>query len=345
VAHRARAVYARDHGVLSPSDPTQEVTFVAGTQVAKTEIGNNFIGFIIDWAPGPAMMVLPTSNTGKRSSRTRLAKMIESTPRLREKISDSSRDKRTARAQGIPRRRAGDRRREQRGRAEVDAGALPVRGRGRRVSGRRRRPGPGRRARREAHRHVQREEDLPHLDADEKGPLEDLAALAASDQRRYFVPCPHCAHEQVLVWEQMRWETRKVWEIATPTGEIREVDAGTEGAKASATPASSLDVWYECALRSAHRRAPEDRDARARPLDRRAPGAAPARLPPVGAVFAARLVLVAPGVKSASRRTRIRPGPAAQDLDQHRRSPSRMPTAATRTSPTRHQAARRSRTR
>ena len=54
---------------LSPSDPTQEVTFVAGTQVAKTEIGNNFVGFIIDHAPGPAMMVYPTSNTGKRSSR------------------------------------------------------------------------------------------------------------------------------------------------------------------------------------------------------------------------------------------------------------------------------------
>jgi phage terminase large subunit GpA-like protein len=73
-----RVPHAREiMDVLSPSDPTQEVTFVAGTQVAKTEIGNNFIGFIIDWAPGPAMMVYPTSNTGKRSSRTRLAQMID----------------------------------------------------------------------------------------------------------------------------------------------------------------------------------------------------------------------------------------------------------------------------
>src|SRR4051812_21378082 len=79
--------------VLSPVDPTQEVTFVAGTQVAKTEIGNNFVGYIIDWAPGPAMMVYPTSNTGKRSSRTRLAQMIDATPRLRAKISEGSRDK------------------------------------------------------------------------------------------------------------------------------------------------------------------------------------------------------------------------------------------------------------
>jgi phage terminase large subunit GpA-like protein len=54
---------------LSPSDPTTEVTFVAGTQVAKTETGNNFIGFVMDVAGGAAMMVYPTSNTGKRSSR------------------------------------------------------------------------------------------------------------------------------------------------------------------------------------------------------------------------------------------------------------------------------------
>ncbi|MFZ5657246.1 MAG: phage terminase large subunit family protein, partial [Pseudomonadota bacterium] len=28
----------------------------------------------------------------------------------------------------------------------------------------------------------------------------------ASDQRRYFVPCPHCAHRQWLRFEQLRWE-------------------------------------------------------------------------------------------------------------------------------------------
>jgi phage terminase large subunit GpA-like protein len=28
----------------------------------------------------------------------------------------------------------------------------------------------------------------------------------ASDQRRYFVPCPHCGHRQWLRFEQLRWE-------------------------------------------------------------------------------------------------------------------------------------------
>ena len=29
----------------------------------------------------------------------------------------------------------------------------------------------------------------------------------ASDQRRYYVPCPHCSHMQVLVWKNVKWET------------------------------------------------------------------------------------------------------------------------------------------
>ena len=31
----------------------------------------------------------------------------------------------------------------------------------------------------------------------------------ASDQRRYFVPCPHCGHAQVLVFERLKWDKGK----------------------------------------------------------------------------------------------------------------------------------------
>jgi phage terminase large subunit GpA-like protein len=27
----------------------------------------------------------------------------------------------------------------------------------------------------------------------------------ASDQRRYFVPCPHCGHMQWLQWKNLQW--------------------------------------------------------------------------------------------------------------------------------------------
>ncbi|MET0375188.1 MAG: terminase gpA endonuclease subunit, partial [Rhizorhabdus sp.] len=36
------------------------------------------------------------------------------------------------------------------------------------------------------------------------------AKYLESDQRRYFVPCPHCGEAQILRWDQVRWEKTKV---------------------------------------------------------------------------------------------------------------------------------------
>jgi phage terminase large subunit GpA-like protein len=233
---------------LSPSCLTQEVTFVAGTQVTKTECGNNFIGFVVDHAPGPMMMVLPTSNTGKRTSKTRLARMIDSTPSLRAKISDHSRDgSNSAGMKDFP------------GGVLVIAGAnsaaelksMPV-------------------------RYLFEDEcDEYPDDVDGQGPADELAEKRTdtyswkrkiyrastptkkgaskiwkhwlkSDQRRYQVPCPHCRALQVLNWEQMRWETRKVWEVVrADDGVIAEVPEGTEGSSLRDT-GDLVDYWYEC---------------------------------------------------------------------------------------------------
>jgi phage terminase large subunit GpA-like protein len=245
-----RVPYSREiMEVLSPNDPTSEVTLVAGTQVAKTEIGNNFLGFIIDWAPGPTMMVLPTSNTGKRSSKTRLARMIDSAPRLRAKISERARDRsNSAMMKDFP------------GGVLVIAGAnsaaelksMPVR-----------------------YLFEDEIDEYPD-DVDGQGPADELAEKRTDtyqarkkiyrastptemstskvwrhylrgDQRKFYVPCPHCEHAQVLVWDQFRWETRKVWEITlADTGEIQPVEPGTAGAVERDT-GELVDVWYECA--------------------------------------------------------------------------------------------------
>lgn len=232
---------------LSPSDPCQEVTFVAGTQVGKTEIGNNFVGFVMDEAPGPMMMVLPTSNTGKRSSRTRLAKMIESTPSLRAKISDGSRSSANSATM-----------------KEFPGGVLIVAGSNSAAD-----------LKSQPIRYLFEDElDEYPDDVDGQGPADELAEKRTdtfvrkkifrtstptekgrskiwrhwlkSDQRRYYVPCPHCAAEQLLVWDQVRWETKKVWEITlADTGEIREVEADTDGAIARDT-GEVADCWYEC---------------------------------------------------------------------------------------------------
>lgn len=232
---------------LSPSDPAQEVTFVAGTQVAKTEIGNNFIGFIMDVAPGPAMMVYPTSNTGKRSSRTRLAKMIDSTPRLRAKVSEKARDKSNSTTL-----------------KEFPGGVLAIAGAN---SAAELKSMPVKYL-------FEDEVDEYPDDVDGQGPADELAEKRTdtfprkkifrtstptdratskiwkhwlrSDQRRRHVPCPHCQAMQVLVWSQFRWETKKVWEIIRhDDGEIVAVDEGTEGATSRDT-GELLDAWYEC---------------------------------------------------------------------------------------------------
>lgn len=231
-----RVPYSREiMQVLSPTNPCQEVTFVAGTQVGKTEVGNNFIGFVMDWAPGPAMMVYPTSNTGKRSSKTRLAKMIESTPSLRQKISDASRDSaNSASLKEFP------------GGVLVVAGAnsaaelksMPVR--------------------------YLFEDELDEYpdDVDGQGPADELAEkrtdtftrkkifrtstptvkgrskiwkhLERSDYRRYQVPCPQCDAFQALDWGQMRWITRTVRELHCAACGVIEAQA------------PDADVWTAC---------------------------------------------------------------------------------------------------
>jgi phage terminase large subunit GpA-like protein len=266
----SRVPYTREiMDALSVSDPCQEVVFQKGTQVAGTETGNNWIGYIVDVAPGPAMMVMPTSNTGKRSSRTRLAKMIESTPSLRAKISERSRDKSNSTTL-----------------KEFPGGVLAVAGAN---SAAELKSMPVR---------FLFEDELDEYpdDVDGQGPADELAekrtdtfvrkkiykcstpgkpkgkskivkAFKASDQRRYYVPCPHCKHEQVLRWGQVRWEMRRVRELqCAECGTISELDDAAAapasayvctGCKAS-TPATSaalverdtdeiLDVHYECA--------------------------------------------------------------------------------------------------
>lgn len=243
-----RVPYAREiMNVLSPSDPTKEVTFVAGAQVAKTEIGNNFIGFIIDHAPGPTMMVYATSGTGKRSSHTRLAKMIEATPTLREKIGSKSRDKSNNTT-----------------RKEFPGGVLLVAGANSAadlasqpirylfedeldkypddVDGH----GPAVELAETRTRNFTRKKIYRASTPNERGPRKIWGFYEQSDQRQYHVPCPHCQTYQVLHWEQFRYDTQRVWElIDAETAEIREVEAGTLGATERDT-GTLLDVWYEC---------------------------------------------------------------------------------------------------
>lgn len=84
-----RTPYLREiMDALSPSSPTQLIDFMKGAQIGATECGNNWIGYVIDQAPGPMMAVQPTVETAKRNSKQRIDSLIEDSPCLRGKVKD-----------------------------------------------------------------------------------------------------------------------------------------------------------------------------------------------------------------------------------------------------------------
>lgn len=90
----SRVPFAREiMDALSSGNEAEEVIFVASTQVAKTEIGLNFLGYAIAHSPGPALAVYPTIEIGQLWSKQRLAPMIEASPALKGQIGpERSRD-------------------------------------------------------------------------------------------------------------------------------------------------------------------------------------------------------------------------------------------------------------
>lgn len=194
---------------LSPSHPAERIVFMKAAQVGATEGGNNWIGFVIDRAPGPMLAVQPTVELAKRNSRQRIDPLIAESPTLREKV-------RPARS-----RDAGNTVLTK----EFPGGILVLTGANSAV-GLRSIPA----------RYLFLDEiDAYPPSADQEGDPVSLAearsltfshrrkvflvstptikgysriehAYETSDKRLFMVPCPHCGHRQALVFRQLHWE-------------------------------------------------------------------------------------------------------------------------------------------
>lgn len=73
---------------LSDRDPVQIVVVMAGSQLGKSEAGNNWVGSVMDSTPGPMLMVQPTVEDAEAYSKQRIAPMIAASPALREKVAE-----------------------------------------------------------------------------------------------------------------------------------------------------------------------------------------------------------------------------------------------------------------
>ena len=192
---------------LSAEHPAKRIVFMKSVQSAGTEIGNNWVGWFIDTQKAPMMIVQPTLDMAERWSKQRLAAMIEDCPSLRAKIAPArSRDsgnttllKEWAGGVGvISGANSGASLRSMPARYvfldEIDAYPQELEGEG----------DPIKLAEARTSTFPRRKVFLVSTPT-----IESLSRInkewLASDQRRYHVPCPHCGHEQPLVWDNLRW--------------------------------------------------------------------------------------------------------------------------------------------
>lgn len=193
---------------LSPTSAVERVVFMKAAQLGATEMGSNWIGYVIHHAPGPMMAVWPTVDMAKRNSKQRIDPLIEESAALSALISPArSRDSgNTILAK------------------EFRGGVLVMTGANSAV---------GLRSMPVRYLFLDEVDGYP-LDVEGEGDAISLAEARtrtfarrkifivstptisgvsaiereyeASNQQRYFVPCPHCAHRQWLRFEQLRWD-------------------------------------------------------------------------------------------------------------------------------------------
>jgi phage terminase large subunit GpA-like protein len=83
----SRTPYLREIlDALSAQSDVEEVIVMKGAQLGGSEVILNALGYVIDHAPGPAILVQPTVELAKRFSRQRLEPLIAGTPRLTGKV-------------------------------------------------------------------------------------------------------------------------------------------------------------------------------------------------------------------------------------------------------------------
>lgn len=233
---------------LSTASPVERVVLMKGAQTGGTEAGLNAIGYWVAHAPGLILAVWPSIDMVRRNSRTRIEPLIEGTPALRSRIAPA-RSKDPGNTVGLK---------------EFPGGALIMTG-ANSATGLRSTP---------ARYLVLDEVDAFPADADGEGDPVALAvqrtvtfrgrrkiflistpteagvsriekAYAESDQRRYFVPCPHCGTHQALTWRGVTWpegEPRKAFYTCEACGGvIEEADKPAMLAKGEWRPTATGD--------------------------------------------------------------------------------------------------------
>ena len=207
----SRCEYQREIMDSFNSPGIERIVVMTSSQVGKTEILLNALGYYVDQDPSPVMVVQPNLTMGQAFSKDRLAAMIRDSDKLREVVSDAkSRDSGnttmhkkfpgghiTISSSGSP---AGLASRPIRCLFldEIDRFEHNVKGEGSPIS----------LATARTKTFFNRKIFMcstPTI----KGISAIESAFEESDMRYYNVPCPECDHYQVLKWKNVVWDENK----------------------------------------------------------------------------------------------------------------------------------------
>lgn len=83
-----RAPYQREILDSVNNPDYEDIIIKASSQVGKSEIINNIIGYFISYDPSPILLIMPTVDTAEDYSKDRIAPMIRDTPALTKKVGD-----------------------------------------------------------------------------------------------------------------------------------------------------------------------------------------------------------------------------------------------------------------
>lgn len=225
----SRTPYLREiMEVLSVNHPCTEIVLMKPTQIGGSEVANNFIGYIIDCAPGPILYMLPTVELVEDHSKNRITPMLDNTPSLAAKV--MAKKTKTAGNTVLSKKflggalylagsNSGASYRNKSIRYlildDIDGFVADVEGEG----------NPINLAEKRTDTYSSRKKIFKISTPTMKGASLIEYEFNNTDQRHFHVPCPFCGHEQVLVWG---------------------AKGGRGGIKFHRENGNLVDVWYEC---------------------------------------------------------------------------------------------------
>ncbi|WP_322893477.1 MULTISPECIES: phage terminase large subunit family protein [unclassified Yoonia] len=223
------------------------ISVMACTQLAKTELILNIVGFHIHRDPSPILCVYPTESAAETWSKDRLATMLRDSPKLRRIIDDRARASgNTILHKSFP------------------GGQISIVGAN----------SPTELAQRPIRLVLADEIDKFPASAGSEGDPLSLAEERAgtfptsylfvrvcsptikgasrietswleSDMRRPYVPCPHCDHEQVLTWKHVQWNKDADGQHLTDTAMIYCEECGAGWTEPDRLDSLPLVKWRQ----------------------------------------------------------------------------------------------------